>query len=162
MCYNGFVNIANKLGTHQADATDFFLAPGVTVMKVDEILTSVGIPAPAANTGAAFIKIGRVKSDIAKISICVVIERDGDTVKNCRMSMGSVAARPLFLKDIATALVGKKMTEALVMETAQQISDFIKPITDNRTTAEYRKDLAKVIAEDCLKSAWERSGGELK
>lgn len=162
MCYGGSVELKSAKGSRQVAAEDFFLAPGVTVMEKDEMLTGICLPAPVANTGAAFIKIGRVKSDIAKISICAVIVRDGDKIVSCRMSMGSVAARPLFLKDIGESLAGKVMTNELILETAQQISAFIKPITDTRTTAEYRTDMAAIIARDVLQAAWKNSGGACK
>ncbi|MEG1548628.1 MAG: xanthine dehydrogenase family protein subunit M [Clostridia bacterium] len=162
MCYNAKVVLDSVRGERKVDAVDFFVAPGVTVMEQDEILTQICLPSPEKNTGAAFIKLGRVASDIAKISITCVIERDGNKIKVCRMAMGSVAARPLFLKNIADLLAGKQVTSALIADTADKISEFIKPIDDNRTTAQYRTDVAKVIARDCIELAWKRSGGEVK
>lgn len=162
MCYGGSVELQSRAGSRRVKAEDFFLAPGVTVMEPNEMLTKILLPAPAPQTGAAFVKLGRVKADIAKISITVVLRREGDTIAACRMAMGSVAARPLFLKKIADSLVGKAMTGALIGETAQQISAFIRPIDDNRTTAQYRTDVAAIIARDALAEAWKRSGGECK
>ncbi len=65
------------------------------------------------------------------------------------------------LKEIALGLRGKEMTAELIEETAQAISDFIRPIDDNRTTAEYRTDVAKVIALDAIADAFLSSGGTL-
>lgn len=161
MCYGGTLKLKSKRGEREVKSEDFFLAPGVSLLEQDEILYSISIPTPKANTGSAFIKLGRVKSDIAKISITVVIEREGNRIVSCRMAMGSIAAKPLFLKDIGDALAGKEMTAALVDETAKKISAFIKPIDDNRTTAEYRTDVAAVIAGDAIAEAWKHSGGTL-
>ena len=161
MCYDGKVVIAKKGGERTVDATEFFLKPGVSLVEKDELVTGFVIPKPAENTGAAFIKIGRVKSDIAKVSITAVMERDGDTVKSCRIAMGSVAPKPLYLGDIGASLEGKKMTKELIMDTAKAIHDFVKPIGDHGTTAEYRKHMAGIIARDCLEEAWKRSGGDL-
>lgn len=163
MCYGGSVALqSRKGGARRVQAEDFFLAPGVTVMQPGEILTKIVLPAPAPGTGASFIKMGRVKSDIAKISITAVLRREGNRVADCRMAMGSVAARPLFLKEIAESLAGREMTNALIQEMAGRISAFIRPIDDNRTTAQYRTDVAAVIARDALRQAWQRSGGEIK
>ncbi|MEN6621702.1 MAG: xanthine dehydrogenase family protein subunit M, partial [Smithella sp.] len=162
ICYKGSVQLASKKGIRNIPAEDFFVAPGISVKNEDELLTTILLPEPKKDTGAAFIKFGRVKSDIAKISLTVVLERSDETILSCRLAMGSVAATPLYLKDISEELTGKVMTEALIEETAQRISMFIKPINDIRSTAEYRTDMAKIIAEDALKKAWERSGGKLK
>lgn len=162
ICYGGDVVIRSAHGTRRVLAEEFFTAPGVTVMEKNELLTKVALPAPKPNTGAAFLKLGRVKSDIAKISICAVITRDGDKIDSCRIAMGAVAATPLFLREISDSLSGKTVTRALISETAESISAFIRPIDDNRTTAEYRTEVAKVIAEEVLSLAWSRSGGEIK
>lgn len=163
LCYGGKVELQSREGgIRQVAAEDFFLAPGVTVLQPGEMLTRILLPIPAANTGASFVKMGRVKSDIAKISITVVLQREGDRILNCRIAMGSVAARPLFLKDISASLAGREMNAALVQQTAEKISAFIRPIDDNRTTAQYRTDVAAIIARDALLEAWQRSGGETK
>ncbi|MEN6470410.1 MAG: xanthine dehydrogenase family protein subunit M [Clostridiaceae bacterium] len=160
--YRGSVELKSLTGARVVAAEDFFLAPGVTVMRPDEMLTRILLPAPEAHTGSSFIKLGRVKSDIAKISLTVVLVRNGNTIKECRMAMGSVAARPLFLKDISASLAGKEMSRVLILETADRISAFIRPIDDNRTTAQYRTDVAAIIARDALTQAWNLSGGEVK
>jgi carbon-monoxide dehydrogenase medium subunit len=160
--YHGSVELKSRSGARIVKAEDFFLAPGVTVMQPDEMLTRIILPAPAAQTGASFIKLGRVKSDIAKISLTAVLVREGKCIKECRMAMGSVAARPLFLKDMSASLAGKEMNQALISETAERISAFIRPIDDNRTTAQYRTDVAAIIARDALTQAWKLSGGEVK
>ncbi|MEG1524996.1 MAG: xanthine dehydrogenase family protein subunit M [Clostridia bacterium] len=162
LAYDGSVELKKKDAIRTVRAEEFFLAPGVTVMEQDELLTAVHLPAPKENTGATFIKLSRVKSDIAKISICVVLHRDGNRISSCRITMGAVAARPLYLKEISESLADKVMTLALINETAVKISKFIRPIDDNRTTAEYRTDVAKVIAEDAIEETWKRSGGELQ
>ena len=161
MCYGAQVELKSKKGTRMIDATEFFLKPGVTLIEPDEMLTAIVLPAPQENTGAAFTKMARVRPDIAKISISCAIVRDGDTVKSCRMAMGSVAPKPLFLGDIASELDGRKMTDELIEETAQKVHDFVKPIGDHGTTAEYRKEMAHLVAKEILEKAWKNSGGEL-
>ena len=69
MCYGACVELRNKKGVRTVDATEFFLKPGVTVMEADEILTAIILPAPQKDTGAGFIKMARVRPDIAKVSI---------------------------------------------------------------------------------------------
>lgn len=162
ICYEGTVELISKKGVREIPAEEFFIAPGVTCMRSDELITAVRLPAVNENTGAKFIKFGRVKADIAKVSFAAVLEREGRTVKKCRMAMGSVAPTPLFLRKISEDLSGKMMTQDLIKETADEISRLIDPIDDIRSTAEYRKDVTKVIVEDALEQAWKRSGGNLE
>lgn len=160
LAYDGSVRLVKKGAERIVKAEDFFLAPGVSVITPDELVYSIIVPAPGANTGATYIKLSRVKSDIAKLSVCVVLNREGEKIGACRITMSAVAAKPLYLKEICEGLAGKTATEELMLETAGRIADFIKPINDNRTTAEYRKDVTRIIARDALIEAWKRSGGK--
>lgn len=163
LCYDGSFTLESLHGGKRSVKADaFFVSPGVSVIHPDEILTQIVLPHPKKNTGAAYHKLSRVKSDIAKLSVCAVFCREGDTISSCRMSMAAVAARPLLLGEISDSLVGKVMTRALLEETAVKIAEFIRPIDDNRTTAEYRSDVTRVISRDAMEQAWERTGGEIK
>jgi CO/xanthine dehydrogenase FAD-binding subunit len=44
----------------------------------------------------------------------------------------------------------------------RRVSESISPISDVRSTAEYRKDMAAVIARDAVLAAWRRAGGEVE
>jgi carbon-monoxide dehydrogenase medium subunit len=163
LCYDGSFTLESLRGGKRSVKADaFFVSPGVTVIREDEILTQIVLPHPKENTGAAYHKLSRVKSDIAKLSVCVVFRREGDSIASCRMSMAAVAAKPLLLSEISDDLVGKVMTRQLLEETAVKIAAFIHPIDDNRTTAEYRSDVARVIARDTIEEAWKRTGGDIK
>lgn len=161
LCYGASVKIVSKGKERMVPMEDFFVEGGKTILQPDELVTEVHIPTPKKNTGASFIKISRIKADLAKLSVTIVLEREGSKVSACRMSIASVAGLPLYMKEIGDDLVGKEMTEALVLETADKISKFIRPRDGgNRTTAAYRRDVSKIISRDAMKLAWERSGGK--
>ncbi|MEG1560253.1 MAG: xanthine dehydrogenase family protein subunit M [Clostridia bacterium] len=154
--------IRSKDEAREIPIENFFIAPGVNELKSNELITKIRIPVPERNTGTAFLKMGRVASDIAKISFAVKLRRDGDYIEDCRFAMGSVAATPLYLKEIGETVCGKRFSSELLEETAKSIRDFIKPIDDNRTTAEYRLDMAYKLCKDALNLAYLRSGGKVK
>jgi carbon-monoxide dehydrogenase medium subunit len=162
ICYGGIVELVSRQGAREIPAEEFITAPGVSRIRPDELITAIKLPAISKNTGGKFIKLGRVKADIAKVSFCIVLEREGETIKKCRAAMGAVAAAPLFLREVGDFLTGRKMTRSLIKETADAIADMIRPIDDIRSTAEYRKDVTKVIAADAIGQAWLQSGGELE
>jgi carbon-monoxide dehydrogenase medium subunit len=162
ICYGGTVELMSLQGTRNIPAEEFFTGPGVCRLRPDELITAIKLPAINKNTGGKFIKLGRVKADIAKVSFCIVLEREGGTIKRSRTAMGAVAAKPLFLPEVEEILAGKKVTQKLIDETADAIAGMIRPIDDIRSTAEYRKDVTRVIAADAIGQAWLQSGGELE
>lgn len=137
--------------------TEFFVAPGKTVMRPDELLTHVHIPRPRQNVGTAFIKISRVAADISQVCAAVRMERQGDRVRDARIALGSVAPTPFRALQAQTALAGETFNPALAERVGHIAAQEIKPIDDVRATRAYRQQVSAVIVRDALLKAWERT-----
>ncbi|MEL7563629.1 MAG: xanthine dehydrogenase family protein subunit M [Dehalobacterium sp.] len=159
--YGAKLVLAGKDKTREIEISQFITGPGKNILEKDEMLVEVIVPVPKDFTGAAFIKKTRVKADISKINTAVLVERTDDLCTDCKIVMGSVAATVVRIPKAEELLKGQKVNLQLVKDTAKIVSEEIKPIDDNRSTAEYRKDIAVVILEEAIKSAWQRSGGEI-
>ncbi|MCL5075223.1 MAG: xanthine dehydrogenase family protein subunit M [Chloroflexi bacterium] len=145
-------------GERSVPAEEFFIGPGVTVLSPKELLIEINIPPLSTNTGSSFLKIGRVSADIAKINVAVVLRRQGDMCQSCRIVFGSVAAKPIKVKGAEEVLEGKKLNSHTLKETADRASEEIDPITDIRSSAEYRRELCRYLTEEAVQLAWERAG----
>lgn len=135
----------------------FFISPGESVLSPKELLVEIQIPELSSKTGSAFLKMKRVSADLSKVSVAVAILRDGDVCKDCRIALGAVAKTPLRAKKAEEMLKGEKVKEALVEKASLQASQEIQPITDLRSTAWYRKEVAKVLVRDAINLAWKRA-----
>ncbi len=136
---------------------EFFVGPGETVLSPKELLVEIQIPELAGRMGSSFLKMGRVAADLSKVSVAVAMVREGDVCRDCRIALGAVAKTPLRTKKGEEILKGRKVTEALIERASQEVSEEIQPITDLRSTAWYRKEVAKVMTRDAIKLAWERA-----
>lgn len=136
---------------------DFYVGPGKTVLSSKELLVEVQLPESKDGTGSAFLKVVRVAADPAKLNVAVAIEREKDVCRDCRIALGSVAPIPFRTIEAEGILKGKRLTEDLIEATSQKASEEIQPITDIRSTVEYRREVAKVIVRDAIKLAWERA-----
>jgi len=152
------VKLANKRGERAVPVEEFLTGPGKTVISSNELLTQLNIPVLDENTGSSFLKIGRVKADIAKINIAVYLERKNNVCKSCKIVFGSVAKTPIRVKGAEDILRGQQLTSDVLTKVAEKASEEIKPITDIRSTAEYRHEIAKVMVEKAVNLAWERAG----
>jgi carbon-monoxide dehydrogenase medium subunit len=161
ICYDAKLVLAGKQGKREVPVTEFFIGLGKSMLAKDEILTEIFLPKPKAFTGSAFCKKTRVTADIAKISATALFAREGQKVSACRIAMGAIAVTPLYLKDISESLIGREINKAVIAEAAAAAAAVIKPIDDNHSTAEYRKEIAALIVEEVLTKAWQRAGGEL-
>lgn len=161
IAYGAELKLVSKGGEREVLVEDFITGVGETVIKKDELVSQVVIPEITKSSGSAFSKKSRVKADIAKINLAVWLEREGRTCKDCRIVLGSVFIKAVRAKKAEELLRGKVVSNNLMTKAAEKVKEEIKPIDDVRSTAEYRADLSQVMAEDTLKLAWERAGGEL-
>jgi len=125
-------------------------------LRQGEILTEIRLPFLPERTGTAFLKKGRVAVadlSIVSVAVCVTLNR-GEVCGEARIALGSVAPFPMRVKKAEELLSGKGVTKDLLLAVAQQASEEIRPITDLRASAEYRKTLSRVLVEQALQEAF--------
>jgi len=138
---------------------DFFLGPGKTVLTPGELLVELQVPELSAQTGSAFLKMTRVSADLAKVNVAVVIRRENNFCKECRIVLGAVAKTPLRAKKAEEILKGEKFGAHIVKQVSHMASEEIQPITDIRSNAWYRKEVSRIVVRDAINLAWTRAGG---
>lgn len=164
IAYSAVANVVSDKGERQIPVEDFCLAPGKTVLADDEILVNIFIPAPAANTGARFLRfIPRNEMDIAVANVAAFVELDatGQNFLSARIAIGSVAPTPLFVEAAGAALTDKPISEESILNAAAIAKDAARPIDDMRGTAVHRKQLVEVLTGRALRAAIARAKGEL-
>jgi len=130
-----------------------------TSLKRGEIVTAVVLPSPPPGTGTAFFNLVRTRADIAKVSAAAAISVQNGICGEVRIAIGA-AAPTVFRAQKAEALfTGQKITPELIRDAAETAAGETKPITDLRSTATYRKEMAKVLVRRALEKALERAKG---
>ncbi len=152
------VKLVDKNRERIVPLEDFFRGPGETVLLPGELLVEVQVAELSGQAGSVFLKMGRVSADLAKVSVAVAIEREGEICKDCRIALGAVSKTVLRTKKAEEILKGKKFGEKTVEKASRQASEEIQPITDIRSTAWYRKEVSRILVRDGLLRAWERTG----
>jgi carbon-monoxide dehydrogenase medium subunit len=150
-----------KICSRKMQIKDFFTGPGMTILEKGQLLTAVHIPEPAPYSGSSFIKICRVTLDLAKISCSAYVERDGTALQSLRVAVGGAGPTPVRALPVEKKLAGREFSVNRVERAAREVTESIAPITDVRSTEDYRREVASVIVRDAVIQAWERSGGEV-
>lgn len=151
--------IAGPDGTREVALEDFFTGPGTTVLKEGEFLVKFKIPAPKAGTGAVYKKFAiRGDTDISIVGAAcrLIIQKDG-TIEDARISLAAVAPKPIRARESEKLLIGKKLTAELIDQAAEAAADGCTPISDQRATAEYRKQMVRVWTRHAVEEAAERA-----
>lgn len=154
------VQIACSKGIRSVPCEEFFTGPGKTIMSDNEILTGISITIKTGKYGSSFIKVGRVVLDLATVNAAVSLTIDSGKINEVCIAIGAVAPTPLRLHAVENYLIGKSPSFEVFMAAGNLVSETIKPITDVRSTAEYRKAVSKTIIMDALDRAYRLAGGQ--
>jgi len=154
--------LAGPEGERTVSVGDLLEGSGKTRIRQGEILKSIRLPLPSPGTASVFLKLSRVRADLAKVSVAVRIAREGDKVTSARIELGSVGPTVVRARDAESALAGQSLTTELALHAGEKASDEIKPIDDVRSSAAYRRRCAVALTHDCLLAAWERASTGVK
>jgi carbon-monoxide dehydrogenase medium subunit len=138
----------------------FFKGPFETALKPDELLTEIRVPAPAARSGGAYLKLERKVGDFATAAVAaqVTLAADG-TVAAVGIALTNAGLTPIKADKAEAALKGKRPDDATIKQAAQLAADAASPEADLRGSVEYKKDVVRVLTARALRKAIERAGG---
>ncbi len=153
LIHEAVAHTASASGEREIPLIDFFAGPGQTVLQKGEILKELVVPTPSANTTSAYLRfIPRNEMDIAVAGVGSLIEVDpsSDVVTKARIALASVAPTPVRAYAAEEFLEGKNIDVEVIAKTADLAVEATIPITDVRGSAEYRKELIKVLTKRTL------------
>jgi CO/xanthine dehydrogenase FAD-binding subunit len=146
------IEIASAESTRVIPWNDFFLGVKKTARRHDELITAVNLPERLPER-QAFGKIGvRNAMVIATVNCVVTRTEEGITT----VALGSVAPTPIRARR-AEAMISSvgAPNDADLAEFERLVAEEVRPITDHRSTEEYRRHgsgvLARRLLERCLR-----------
>jgi carbon-monoxide dehydrogenase medium subunit len=151
------MRIAGRDGEREIPIEQFFLDAGKTAVGPHEIVTEVVVPAPAAGSAGAFLKLSTTSEDIAKVNAAVMIELAGGVCVRAGVSVGSAAPTPVRALAAEQALIGRPLGAQAIADAADAAAGAVCPISDVRSSAWYRKEMVRVLVRDALEKAAARA-----
>ena len=142
--------VASVDGSRRIAANEFWTGYRQNAMSANDLLVEVHI-APVDGDMLHFRMVGtRMAQAISKVVLGGRVRRENGQIVEARVALGSVAATPIRLPSVESALVAGSGIEA-----AAHVSQDITPIDDIRSTSDYRMSVAKRIVRSwigqCLK-----------
>lgn len=135
----------------------FFVDYYQTDLQPGEILTEVHVPPPAPGLRWSHIKfMPRSQEDFATVGVALTLRTKGDLCEDVRLALNSVAPTILRAKQAEAVLRGQRLAEPLVLKMAEVASTEIDPMDDNRGSAEYKRELVRVLVRRAAQEALQR------
>lgn len=156
---NATLEIASINGQHRRiKPDDFYLAYKKTVLKENEYLTAVRIPLASLKHFHRFYKVSkRIEDDISSVMAAVRFVIDGGIIHEAYLAFGGLAATPIRVRDVENQLSGIALNQESALCTALQLlRQTLRPLSDVRASADYRRQIACNLVE----KAWREARGE--
>lgn len=134
IAFDAFVTATSMNGTRNIPFADLHRLPGdrpdlETILEHGEIITAIEVPVIGAMKGSHYLKARERESyAFATASAAVGIELDGETVKDARIALGGVAAKPWRAKAAEDALKGRAFSESRAREAGRIAFQDAKPL----------------------------------
>ena len=149
------VSVAGKHGRRQMPIEEFLVGPRRTALAPGEILVDIVIPTKNLGKSTSFAKFGLRKGQaLALVNVAAAVEVRRNKIVDPKIALGAVAPTVIHAAQAEDFLAGKKSDDAgAITEAAEMAAAQAQPIDDFRASANYRRELIKVLTRRCLENA---------
>jgi carbon-monoxide dehydrogenase medium subunit len=156
---NASVVLWSPKGQRNVPLQTFFTGVRETALHEDEVLAAILVPALPSAFGAAYARFGlRNGNAVAVASVAAGLTLGSDnTVRDARIVLGAVAPIPKLAKSAGAGLIGQPADEDALRSAANAAREEAEPISDVRSSADYRRELVGVLAYRALIGARHRA-----
>jgi aerobic carbon-monoxide dehydrogenase medium subunit len=151
--------VRGKNGLREVPIDEFLVDSYTTAVEEGEMALELKIPIPDAHTQGSYQKIERKVGDYATCAAAVQISLNSDgTIRQAGIAI--TAAGPIAMRVAAAEamLVGQKPSLELIKAAAAEAPKIASPNADQRGSAEYKKDMTRVLVGRGITEALQRLG----
>ncbi len=137
-----------RRGERCVPANEFFVGPGKTALRAGEFLLRIEIPPLPKGAIGRYLKLGRnARGDLAIVGVAVLAYPDRKSASRYRfrIALASVAPTPIRAVEAEKMLSASPLTPDVVESAAIAAMNAARPISDLRSSAEYRKAMVRVL-----------------
>jgi CO/xanthine dehydrogenase FAD-binding subunit len=161
LCFGASADLRSASRERALPLEQLWTGPGATAADPRELLVRVDVPAPAPATGSAYVRLEyRRQMEIAVVGVTAVVRLNAGSVSDARVAITALAPTIRRVSEAEAALIGSDGGDEAIDEAARAAASGSSPITDVRSSAEYRSAMANVIARRAIVVALARARGE--
>jgi CO/xanthine dehydrogenase FAD-binding subunit len=155
IAYGATCLIAGPRRTRTVPLEEFFVGPGKTVLRPDELLVSVHVPTPPVRSGCDYVRhTPRAQMDIAMVGVASYVEMTrAGKISAVRIVLGAVAPTPIRARATENMLLGSAPSEEVLAAAGNMAAGEESPISDMRGSAGYRRYITAVLVKRTMRAA---------
>lgn len=148
MALDAKVTLVSAKKTRVVPLKKFYTGVRKTVMQADEMLVEISFPALTKTQRGTFIKLAlRRAQAISLVNAAIILNLKSDTVKSASITLGAVTPIITHATQAEKFLTGKKLNDKNIAAAAELAMKSAKPIDDVRSSANYRREMVRVITQ---------------
>lgn len=137
------LELISPTGSRIVPIEEFIYGPGQTALAPMELLKQIIIDLPPPEVKTQYHKVGQRKA--LAISVCSLagyVRLTGDgSIDEARLAWGSVGPTVMRFPEVEELLYGHRISLDLLRQCGQTAASKVRPISDIRASAEYRRQL---------------------
>lgn len=131
--------------------SDFYLGVRETILKADEIVTSIRFKKMRLNQRGSFIKyLLRNTHGISVANATVILTIEDEVIKDAKITLGSVAPTIIRSEITEKYLLNKSLNPEIIVNAGKMCLETASPISDIRASEQFRSHLIPVMVEQAL------------
>jgi len=153
LVYDAVIHVYGPSGSRDIPVTNWFVGSRKTALQDNEFVTGISVPLPGGKSAGCFVKQKRYKGeDLAQSNTAILLTGD----KTCKVAFGSVAPTPVRAPKIEALLKGKEIEPELIQAACALIQEETSPISDMRSSREYREHMLEIMLRRGLQTVVSR------
>jgi len=155
--YDAEVLVRSIKGERRIPIGEWFTGPKKTALLPEEIVTAVELKLPGKKHAGCYMKLSRYEGeDLAQGGIAALAFADN----TYRVAACALGPKPARCPKTEAALNGSKLGEKVLAKAKEAILQEVSPITDIRSSKEYRLHMTQIMLERALEKAVARLFGK--
>ena len=151
------VVLTSRAGQRTVKLDEFFIDYYQTALESGDLLTEIRVP-PPTRLGWSHIKFTpRSVEDFATVGVAITLSANKGVCEDVRIGLNSVASTIVHAKKAEEVLRGKPITDAILHEMGEVAVTEVDPVDDNRGSAEYKREMVKVLVRRAAEEALHRA-----
>jgi carbon-monoxide dehydrogenase medium subunit len=153
MALEAEVVLQSKASTRAIPLRQFYSGVRRNVLQPGEMLVDIRFPALKASQHGTFIKLAlRQAQAISVINVAAILDLDGKRINRATITLGAVAPTIIHAEAAEKYLLGCEIGPETIARAAELTMEAARPISDVRSSADYRRAMVRVITRRALTS----------
>jgi aerobic carbon-monoxide dehydrogenase medium subunit len=150
------VVLISRAGRRMLKLDEFFIDYYQTALNPGELLTEIRVPPPSRPAWSHIKFTPRSVEDFATVGVAITLSAKDGVCEDVRLGLNSVASTIIHAKQAEQILRGNTIDDDRLRRMGEIAASETDPVDDNRGSADYKREMVRVLVPRAAKEALQR------